>query len=120
MPNPVGRPKKWNSAEELDKEIQAYFEECKNNNDPICITGLCLVLECDRLTLINYSKDEEFFNTIKKAKQVCENYAEKHLYNGKNVAGSIFNLKNNYAWKDKTEIDHGINKLGLKALLSDE
>ena len=24
---------------------------------------------------------------------------------GKNPTGAIFNLKNNYAWKDKTEVD---------------
>ena len=33
----------------------------------------------------------------------CQQYAEEFLFVGKNAAGVIFNLKNNYGWRDKTE-----------------
>ena len=54
-----------------------------------------------RQDLINYSKDKEFFDTIKKAKLKIENYLEEHLVTDNSVTGIIFNLKNNYGWKDK-------------------
>lgn len=44
-----------------------------------------------------------FFDTIKNAKLKIENYLEKHLVTDNGVTGIIFNLKNNYGWKDKQE-----------------
>ncbi len=104
--NSVGRPKMFQSVEIMQEKIDEYFKDCKESKEPLCITGLCIALSCDRVTLLNYSKDEEFFSTIKKAKLLCENYAEKQLYKGRNVVGSIFNLKNNYGWREKTEVEH--------------
>ena len=56
-----------------------------------------------RQDLINYSNKEEFFDTIKKAKLKVENYLEKRLIKDSSCTGIIFNLKNNYGWKDKQE-----------------
>ena len=134
--NKVGRPLKFKTPEELDEKIQAYFESCfeeewfdevyrdefgnreltegkikkvpvrkKKQTEPFTITGLAVALDTDRKTLINYEKRDEFFHTIKKAKTFIENYTEKRLY-GNNVAGVIFSLKNNYGWKEKTELEH--------------
>ena len=36
---------------------------------------------------------------------MCQQYAEESLFIGKNPTGAIFNLKNNYEWKDKNETD---------------
>ena len=87
----------------MQKKIDAYFEECDAKGKPYTICGLALAVDMDRRSLLNYSEDDEFFLTIKKAKQKCEAYAEEQLYLGKNTAGVIFNMKNNYNWKDKTE-----------------
>ena len=103
MAHPGGRPKKYNKAEEMQAKIDAYFSYCDEKEKPYTITGLALALDMDRRSLLNYSEDSEFFPTIKKAKQKCEAYAEEQLYLGKNTAGVIFNMKNNYNWKDKTE-----------------
>ena len=65
-----------------------------------------MALGTGRNVLIDYENREEFSNTIKRAKLLCENYAEESLFLGKNVAGAIFNLKNNYGWKEKQEIEH--------------
>lgn len=103
---PGGRPLKFESAEELEQKANEYFSMCDEKEKPYTITGLALALDCDRLTLINYEKKEEFFNTIKKIKLRVENYAEEQLMSGKgNTAGVIFNMKNNYGWKDKTETE---------------
>ena len=60
--------------------------------------------------MIDYQEKDEFSNTVKKAKQKIENFAEKQLYN-KDVptTGVIFNLKNNYGWVDRQELDANVN-----------
>jgi DNA-packaging protein gp3 len=102
----VGRPLKFSSVKEMQEKIDAYFEECDQKEDPYTITGLALALDTTRDVLLDYQEKDEYSNTIKKAKLKCENYAEKHLFKGKNgVVGAIFNLKNNYSrWVDKQEI----------------
>lgn len=131
--NKVGRPLLFNSVEELQKKIEEYIKSCftqkldmfggpiyikdvqgKKTDKPVMIqskpftvTGLAVFLNTSRETLLNYEKkDGEFFDTIKKAKDIIYAYAEEFLYSGKNPAGAIFNLKNNWGWTDKQEIDH--------------
>jgi hypothetical protein len=135
----VGRPLKFESTQELQDKIDAYFAECdphmveteewedlrdgdgklvKDENGynklglitrkrltkqiPYTITGLALALNTTRETLLDYEDKEEFTDTIKAAKLRCENYNEQMLY-GPSPTGTIFNLKNNYGWKDRTE-----------------
>jgi hypothetical protein len=71
---------------------------------PYTITGLALALDTSRETLLDYEEKQEFSDTIKKAKDRCHNYVENSLLTS-NPTGAIFNLKNNYGWKDKTEQD---------------
>jgi hypothetical protein len=104
--HPGGRPLKFKNEKELQKKIDAWLKSCKKEKRPLTITGLALALGTGRNVLIDYENREEFSNTIKRAKLLCENYAEESLFLGKNVAGAIFNLKNNYGWKEKQEIEH--------------
>ena len=104
--HPGGRPLKFKNEKELQRKIDAWLRVCKKEKRPLTITGLALALETGRNVLIDYENREEFSNTIKRAKLLCENYAEEALFLGKNVAGAIFNLKNNYNWKEKQEIEH--------------
>ena len=57
-------------------------------------------------TLLEYAKDKQFSDTIKKAKLRVENYLEKHLITDSTTTGIIFNLKNNFGWSDKQQIEH--------------
>lgn len=101
----VGRPLKFSSVKELDNKIDAYFAECEEKGRPKTITGLALALDTTRETLLDYQSKEDFSDTIKRAKLKCENFAEEHLFSGRNVAGAIFNLKNNYSrWVDQQVI----------------
>ena len=106
----MGRPKAFKSVEELEALIDDYFAtdaymgEGDNRQFVPTISGLALHLDITTATLRNYGKDEDFFSTIKRAKQRVELSLEQRLA-GNNVAGSIFNLKNNFDWKDKTESD---------------
>lgn len=111
MSNPVGRPLTYKTVEELDTAIDLYFEtdaymgeEDKKIYAPT-MSGLAYALGVDRKTLHTYAHTDEFLPSLKKAKARVETALEQRLYSG-NVAGVIFNLKNNYSWADKQEIDH--------------
>ena len=104
--NKGGRPLKFKTVDELNESINKYFNTCDENEEPYTITGLALALDIDRKTLNNYEERDEFFHTIKKAKLKVENYLEKRLIKDTSTTGIIFNLKNNFEWKDKQEIKH--------------
>lgn len=104
-----GRPKKYTEVEIMQQKINNYFEECNKNNEPYTVTGLCLSLDICRDTLLEYSKDKRFSDTIKKAKLKVENYLEKHLITNNSTTGIIFNLKNNFGWTDKQQLEHSGN-----------
>lgn len=129
-----GRPLKFKTVEELEQKINEYFLLCDphveekdaivwvspkdgpkyqevtreryiTEQKPYTVTGLAVYLDTSRETLINYEERNEFFDTIKKAKDKIHNFAEEQLFVGRNQAGTIFNLKNNWNWVDKTESD---------------
>lgn len=115
----------------MEKKIEEYFESCfkedlKYNSDknyyepkkdykgniikyqykPFTITGLANALGLTRQSLLNYSKDEKFFDTIMRAKQRVEEYVEERLFDKDGVNGAKFNLINNFSqWSDKQEVD---------------
>jgi DNA-binding XRE family transcriptional regulator len=99
----AGRPPKFESVESLQKQIDAYFADCVAKDEPYTITGLALALDTTRQTLINYEEKDEYLDTIKKAKTMVEQYAEKRLFTG-TPTGAIFALKN-FGWKDKQETE---------------
>jgi hypothetical protein len=118
----VGRPKKFKSAEELQKAINEYFDMCDAEGRPYTVSGLAYALDTNRQTLINYGEDYEFIDTIKRAKAKIEAFNEAMLYS-KDVptAGVIFNLKNNYDWKEKQEIEADVkNDVTINIELADE
>lgn len=110
----MARPKLYTSVKEIEEDIENYFIECDKNEKPYTVSGLAYALDMDRKTLLNYSKSEEFFPTIKKAKQKIEQQLEENALAGKsNPTFTIFNLKNNYKWQDKVEIENNDTKNGI-------
>lgn len=105
----AGQPKKYKTVEELQEKIDAYFtkQDIKYSDRLVPVygvVGLASFLGVDRETLLNYGKDEEYFGTIKAAKVKIESISEERLIAGEgNVTGVIFNLKNNYGWKDASQ-----------------
>ena len=99
-----GRPRAFNSVEELESKIKDYFEYCNKEKKPYTMSGLAYYLDVDRKTIVNYTKDEEYFPTIKKARDRVQMQLEENaLMNISNSTFTIFNLKNNFDWKDKIE-----------------
>ena len=99
----VGRPKAFKSVKEVEEKINAYFNYCEEKEKPYTMSGLAYYLEVSRQTLVNYSYKDEYFDTIKKARDKVQMQLEECLYRLGNNSGVIFNLKNNFDWKDKIE-----------------
>lgn len=123
--NKGGRPLKFKSVEELENRIKEYFKECDRwrpvqvvfkwevntvmKQIPYTITGLASFLWTNRQTLINYEEKEMYFDTVKRAKEKVERDMEERAMMWENNATmSIFSLKNNFDWKDKSEVDETI------------
>lgn len=101
----AGRPRAFKSVEEVKEKIEAYFNYCEEKDKPYTMSGLAYYLEIDRRTLLNYSKDENYFPLIKKARDRVQMQLEENaLSNKANPTFTIFNLKNNFDWKDKMEV----------------
>jgi hypothetical protein len=66
-----------------------------------------------RQGLLDYqAKSEEFSDTITRAKTRIEMYAEEQLFRNQGKTNGVqFNLKNNFNWKDKQEIEHDVNNI---------
>jgi hypothetical protein len=117
----IGRPNKFKSVEEMQIAIDNYFKECDANERPYTISGLAYALDTTRRTLLDYEENDDFSHTIKKAKAKIEQFVEERLFVGNNTAGVIFNLKNNYNWKDKQEIEADVNSdLTINIELTDD
>jgi hypothetical protein len=115
-----GRPRKYQTAEELLNGINGYFIWCdeqkevitnskgeiKTISKPYTISGLCVYLGISKDAWNNYSSVDIFIDITAMAKLKVENYVEENSLNGKiNPIMSIFNLKNNFGWTDKIEIN---------------
>jgi len=119
-----GRPKLYTSVDEVASIIEEYFDYCDNriqhiysakadgvievmNPAPYTMSGLALALDMDRRSLLNYSKDEQFFPTIKKAREKVEADIEERMNDKQTFTpGLIFNAKNNFGWVDQTKVEH--------------
>jgi hypothetical protein len=135
----MSRPLKFKSSMELQNKIDEYFESCfeeqwyenkdgkwipvtdrhgqvvKEQVKPFTITGLALYLGTSRQTLLNYEDKDEYFDTIRAAKTKIESFVEESLWKPKIATGVMFNLKNNFGWVDKSEVDSNVNmKYGIK------
>lgn len=101
----MARPKLFKTPDDLQKLIDAYYDDCDAREMPYTIEGLAVACDCDRRTIINYAHDSEFFPTIKKAREkILSRLAELAISGKGNPTSIIFNLKNNYDYADKTEV----------------
>jgi len=94
-----GRPLKFKDRESLEDKISEYFNDTPKSD--WTITGLAIALDTSRETLCNYEKKEDYFDTIKKAKDMVEHSYELDLKKSGRT-GTIFALKN-FDWRDKVE-----------------
>lgn len=109
---------KFRSAKELQRTIDAYFEACHEDDEPVTITGLALALNVSRETLRDYSADDAFYALIKQAKLRVQHAYEKRLIKRGNT-GDVFALKN-FGWSEKTDAGKNIDLKTALVAFSDE
>ena len=105
VPGKGGRPLKFESPEELSEKLETYYADCEKRDVPITVAGMCVALECDRRTLLNYQNSDKFFHIVKKAKDKVRQVLEERMLGDKNPAGAIFLTKANYGYSDKSQIE---------------
>lgn len=126
----MANKRKFNSPEEMQAKIEAYFADCKGEvltdqygttvldkygepvvlgAKPLTVTGLALALGfTTRQALLNYQARGEYRAIIETAKLKIENYAEMRLYDRDGWNGARFNLQNNFrAWDADKPIQEG-------------
>ncbi len=122
-----GRPPKFKTPVEMQELIDVYFaslevpayKEIPSYTKPALVTGLALALGfCDRQSMYDYEKKEEFSCTIKEARTRVEASYEEYLFS-KSSTGAIFGLKN-MGWSDKQEVQHSgeIKNTGVTRLVT--
>lgn len=122
----MARPLQYQTPEQMQRVVDLYFLACRCHAERApdlllgltdeellivdeirdihpTVTGLALALDLTRQGLINYEGKPEFIDTVKRAKSRVEAYIEQRLYY-QNATGSIFNLKNNFGWKDAVTV----------------
>ena len=117
---PIYDPNDPARVEEYAQRCEDYFEYIKGEIDTTkisiggsqnwirppenpTVTGLTLYLDfCDKSTLYDYAKKDQFSHPTKKALARIEQFHEQRVGGGANCTGNIFILKN-FGWKDKVE-----------------
>ena len=117
---PAGRPRKYETPEELENKINDYFDfgcstkEAFSGTKKIkvkipTISGLAIYLGFEsRQALYDIEKNKEFSYTIKRARTRMEMHYEELLQSGV-TTGAIFALKN-FGWTDKQVVEHQGNE----------
>lgn len=96
---------KYQTPEQMEEKLKAYFAQMKAENRPFTITGIADALELERVQLITYQNKPEFYPLISKAKRQVEIQCEERLYLGTNCTGTIFSMKNNFGWRDQQHVE---------------
>ncbi|WP_313798808.1 terminase small subunit [Cytobacillus sp.] len=131
----MAKPLKFKSPEELSERISEYFFHCDRNMKvmfnkdgepievpdpkPYTISGLAYFLGTNRQTLLNYEERDEYFDTIRAAKAKIEAFVEESLWKPKIAQGVVFNLKNNFGWKEQQDINMS-GELEINVSLDDD
>lgn len=120
----VGRPRKYDSPEDMQEAIDAYFAGCKESGDIPLQSGLALCLGfASRQSLYDYSQIEKFSYILDEARLRCEDaLSQMALKNKANSVIAKLHLAANYGYSDKQQIEHSsdpeapisINIIGVK------
>lgn len=129
--NKGGRPRKWTSAKKLEEAIEEYFEACEGtpvrdedgellvykgvivykDRKPPTISGLAYWLGFKSTqSLFDYQKEEKFSAIITRAKLRIESYLEERLMDRDGQRGAEFNLRCNFKWNDKQDMNNDDDK----------
>ncbi|MEI3082612.1 MAG: terminase small subunit [Oscillospiraceae bacterium] len=122
----MARKPKYESVEQIERLIEAYFESCKGeilrdkdgdivfnqkdgtpvwvNRKPPTIPGLALALGfSSRQSLYNYKARKEFMDTISRAQTRVEQYTAERLFDRDSQRGAQFALEYGFRYRRDAE-----------------
>lgn len=111
--NPLGQPRKFDTADEMRPVIEDYFKRQIKEKRPFTMAGLQLALGfASRDTMMHYAngeRGEEIQELMAFAKlAVEEQLSEKLVREEGQKVGIVFTLKNNFGWKDQSEVSNNV------------
>lgn len=120
--NAGGVQKRYTNADDLKREVVAYFDYCEEADKYLTMTGLAIALGFKtRQALVNYEKEPGYefaYEIIQYAKMKIEEDTEQRLHDPKNynIGGAIFSLKNNWGWQDRHDIRMDQRRITIKGM----
>jgi hypothetical protein len=110
----AGRPPLYEDPLLMEAKIEQYFDGLEAGEAP-SVAGLAFELGfASRNALWEYEQKPEFSDTIKRAKLRMEvDRTKRLLSSGTPTAGVIFDLTNNYGWKNPQHHKHGGDEDGV-------
>ena len=127
MAKKTGRPPLFKTEKALKKAVDAYFNAISSKKaipgalsadgeqyyeivfrEAPTVNGLCLFLGISRKTWENYCANENFNFITEQTKMKMEAYCENLLLTREkgSLQGVIFNLQNNYGWRENFDVKH--------------
>lgn len=103
----TGRPYRWDSVEELEKELIDYFSLCDRTDTVPTVTGVATWLHCSRDTIYAHANNPNsiFSDILKNVISACQLSLENGAIDGKvNSVVYIFMGKNYFGLKDDKNI----------------
>lgn len=109
-----GPDHKYESAQALQRDIDAYFTACRESDEFPTVTGLCLWLGISdetwaryggRRAIDNENHSQQHVDLVKDATRRIEATWASRLARQGQAAGAIFYLKNCHGWRDIQEIN---------------
>lgn len=97
---PLGPPKKYKNAKELNVVVKQYFMQCRKHDTVPTIGGLANRLGISRRTLLKYEKDEKkypgYSKVLEKARELICTFNEQLIYYKDFYQAAKFTLENNF------------------------
>lgn len=107
-----GRPPLWANAEELQKDLDRYYEHALNTNEPILMVGFAVFMNTTKGIVHKYSGMEGFKIPLAKLKTRADLGLMKGGLQGTYSASfAMFLAKNNHGYVDKVEMKQDINSV---------
>lgn len=104
---------KYKTPEEMKAKLDEYFAI----TEVPTMSGVAYHLGFSREALREYKDRDGFLPVIQEARQKVEIFLEQKLLTSY-PTGAIFNLKNNFGWKDKHENELSLDEKTLKLIIS--
>jgi hypothetical protein len=97
----------FDSVQEFDQAVLSFFQSVDTKTQRVTLLDLAEHLDVPDRTMRHYGTKPGYGEIYERARQKIENQRNHMLFDGKiPTAGVIFDLINNYGWKQPNQIEH--------------